>query len=176
TAPGFFYSYSGAGIARAAAVLNTRPDASAVAPNPSIRIFTADVQRMIIDNEGFIGLQGVANPTNPIQHSSGAVLTNAGVWTNASSRELKEHITDLSSDAAKTALEQLTPVTYNYKVAADDPQVGFIAEDVPELVATPDHKTLSPIEIVGVLTKVVKDQQATIDQLSKRLAELENNK
>ncbi len=176
TGPGFFLSYSGAGIARGVAVLDTRPDASAVAPNPSIRLLTADVQAMIIDNEGFIGLKGVANPSSPIQHLSGAVLTNAGVWTNASSRDLKENISELSSDAAKSALQQLNPVTYNYKVATDDPQVGFIAEDVPEIVATPDHKTLSPIEIVGVLTKVVKDQQATIDELSKRLAELEHNK
>jgi Chaperone of endosialidase len=176
TGPGFFFSYSGSGLGRGGAVLNSRPDTSAVAPNPSIRFFVSDVQRIIIDNEGFIGLQGVANPSNPIQHTSGAVLTSAGVWTNASSRELKENISELSTDEARTALEQLKPVTYNYKVAADDPQVGFIAEEVPEIVATPDHKTLSPMEIVGVLTKVVKDQQKTIDELSKRLEELEKDK
>jgi hypothetical protein len=173
TGPGFFISYSGAGIARSVGLFDVRPDASAVAPNPSLRFMTADVQRMIIDNEGFIGLQGVANPTSPIQHSSGAVLTAAGAWVNASSRELKENITELSSDQARSALEKLEPVTYNYKVAKDDPQVGFIAEEVPELVAMPDHKTLSPVEIVGVLTKVVKDQQKTIDELTKRLEAVE---
>jgi hypothetical protein len=176
TGPALNISYNGASLGRSSAAFNVPPDASAVAPNPSLRLFTANVQRMIIDNEGFIGLQGVPNPTSPIHHNSGAILSVAGVWTNASSRELKENIHELSLDEAKSALESLTPVTYNYKVASDDPQVGFIAEDVPELVATPDHKTLSPIEIVGVLTKVVKDQQKTINELSKKLEELQSNK
>jgi Chaperone of endosialidase len=173
TGPGFFFSYSGAGIGRGAAVLNTRPDASAIAPNPSIRFLTGDTQRMIIDNEGFIGLSGVANPANPIQHSTGAALTAAGTWADASSRELKENINELSTDDARNALLQLKAVTYNYKAVADDPKVGFIAEDVPAIVAMPDHKTLSALEIVGVLTKVVQDQQKTIDELTKRLEAVE---
>ena len=176
TGPALNISYNGASLGRSSAALNVPPDASAVAPNPSLRLFTANVQRMIIDNEGFIGLEGVANPTSPIHHNSGAILSAAGVWTNASSRDLKENIHELSLEDAKSALESLTPVTYNYKVAVDDPQVGFIAEDVPALVATPDHKTLSPIEIVGVLTKVVKDQQKTIDELTKKIEELQNDK
>ena len=51
--------------------------------------------------------------------------------------------------------------------------VGFIAEDVPDLVATNDHKHMSPTDVVAVLTKVVKDQQKTIEELSARLADLE---
>lgn len=37
--------------------------------------------------------------------------------------------------------------------------MGFIAEDVPDLVATPNRKSLSPMDIVAVLTKVVQEQQ-----------------
>jgi hypothetical protein len=58
--------------------------------------------------------------------------------------------------------------------------VGFIAEDVPELVAQNDRKSLSTLDIVGVLTKVVqeqqksiKEQQKIISDLNKRIAELE---
>jgi len=60
------------------------------------------------------------------------------------------------------------------KAQPDDPQVGFIAEDVPEIVATPDRKTLNPLEIVAVLAKVVKEQQKTIEALSKRVGQLED--
>jgi hypothetical protein len=51
--------------------------------------------------------------------------------------------------------------------------VGFIAEDVPELVATKDKKGMSSMDVVAVLTKVVQDQQKTIAELSKKMDELE---
>jgi hypothetical protein len=37
--------------------------------------------------------------------------------------------------------------------------LGFIAEEVPDLVAMNDRKSLSTMDIVAVLTKVVKEQQ-----------------
>jgi hypothetical protein len=48
-------------------------------------------------------------------------------------------------------------VTFNYKASANEKHVGFIAEEVPELVATKDRKGLNPMDIVAVLTKVVKE-------------------
>ncbi len=83
--------------------------------------------------------------------------------TNASSRQLKDNIEALSLDQALDVVRTLEPVTYTYKAEPDEPQVGFIAEDVPELVATQSRKELSPMDIVGVLTKVVQDQQARLD-------------
>ena len=53
-----------------------------------------------------------------------------------------------------------------------DRHVGFIAEDVPELVATPDRKSLAPMDIVAVLTKVLQDQQATINDLKATVSAL----
>ena len=116
---------------------------------------------------------GVTNPTSPIQHTSGAVLTAGGVWTSASSRALKENITELGVDEAQAAFKQLDPVKYDYKVDPSEKHVGFIAEDVPELVAMKGHKTLSPLDIVAVLTKVVQEQQKTIDDLTTRLKKVE---
>jgi hypothetical protein len=98
-----------------------------------------------------------------------------GTWNAASSRELKENIKDLTADAAMEALEGLNPVTFNYKADKEEAHVGFIAEDVPELVAMKNRKSLSPLDIVSVLTKVVQDQQKTISQMEKRIADLENN-
>jgi hypothetical protein len=49
-----------------------------------------------------------------------------------------------------------------YKNSLYEEYVGFIAEDVPELVATNDHKSLSPMDIVAVLTTVAKDQRVQL--------------
>jgi Chaperone of endosialidase len=180
---GLNIGYSGAGIGRGASFFNSRADAGSVAPNPSLRFWTNDVQRVIIDNEGFIGLGDIAggglNPTSPIHYQSGANtarLTAAGVWQDASSRAAKEHITDLDAAAAMQTLRDLKPVTYNYRNVPNDPKVGFIAEDVPEIVATPERDGLSALDIVAVVTKVVQEQQKTIDQLNARIAELEKER
>jgi hypothetical protein len=105
--------------------------------------------------------------------STGASLTAGGVWTNASSRDYKENINVLKSAEAQEALKNLTPVTYNYKVDSNEKHVGFIAEDVPELVAAQDRKSLSPMDIVAVLTRVVKDQKQTVENLEATVARLE---
>jgi hypothetical protein len=102
---------------------------------------------------------------------NGASLTVGGVWTNASSRELKDDIEALSSEDANAALEALSPVRYVYKNSRDEEYVGFIAEDVPELVATNDHKSLSPMDIVAVLTTVAKEQKETIAEQQAKMAE-----
>ena len=51
--------------------------------------------------------------------------------------------------------------------------VGFIAEDVPDLVARKGRRGLSSMDIVAVLTRVVQAQQKTIGALSEKLAGLE---
>jgi hypothetical protein len=114
---------------------------------------------------------------------SGAHVTAGGVWTNASSRDYKEEIQELSTADAVATLEGLNPVTYKYKNTENEHHVGFIAEDVPELVAEEDRKSLSPMDVVAVLTKVVQeqqklmqDQQKTIEGLAAKVAELEKSK
>lgn len=122
----------------------------------------------LVLKDGKIGV-GVLNPTSPIHVSNGATCSVGGVWVNASSRELKQNIQELSADEATNAMQTLKPVTYAYKSAPDDSQVGFIAEEVPELVATQDRKGLSPIDVVAVLTKVVQEQQKSMEQQQDQL-------
>jgi Chaperone of endosialidase len=129
--------------------------------------------RLSLTRDGNLGLGGVSTATNPIQHSSGALLTAGGVWTNASSRTFKQDITELDADEAFDTLKGLDPVKYAYKVDPNEHHVGFIAEDVPDLVATADRKGLSSMDIVAVLTKVVQEQQKTIDELKARVEHLE---
>lgn len=139
--------------------------------DPFIIKTAAPYNSLVIDASGRIGL-GVASPSYQIHHSSGARL-DAGVWVDASSRTFKQDIHDLDRDAAFEALRQLQPVTFAYKSKPTDTHVGFIAEDVPQLVARPDHTGLSPMDIVAVLTKVVQEQEKTIADLRTRLEQLE---
>lgn len=139
--------------------------------NPFIILPAAPTNSLVIDASGRIGL-GVAAPSYQIHHSSGARL-DAGVWVDASSRKVKQDIHDLDRDAAFDALRRLQPVTFAYKSKPTDTHVGFIAEDVPELVARPDRTGLAPMDIVAVLTKVVQEQQKTITDLRTRLERLE---
>jgi hypothetical protein len=111
--------------------------------------------RLVVNSLGKMTL----NSDNSLAMSSGATCTAGGVWTNASSIALKENISALGSDEAATTLLALNPVKYNYKAEKDENHVGFIAEEVPDLVAMKDRKSLSPMDIVAVLTKVTQDQQ-----------------
>ncbi len=134
---------------------------------------TAAQNRLTLAGDGKIGLGGVANPSQPLQHANGAYLSAGGQWVNASSRELKEKIHELSAAEAAAALAGLQPVHFQYKAEPGEDYLGFIAEDVPDAVATQDRKGLSPMDLVAVLTKVVQEQQRTIDQLSHKIARLE---
>ncbi len=107
---------------------------------------------------------GGAGGTGPYADASG--------WHDSSSRELKENIKGLTADEAMEALAGLNPVKYNYKVNKEEGRVGFIAEDVPEIVAVNGRKHLKAMDIVGVLTRVVQEQQKTIAELKKEIEEL----
>ena len=113
------------------------------------------------------------NADDSLTMASGATCSAGGAWLNASSRELKDDVRSLSAGEAHEVLDGLEPVHFRYKNDESEDNVGFIAEDVPDMVATKDRKSLSSMDIVAVLTKVVQDQQSTIDRLEERLARIE---
>jgi hypothetical protein len=127
--------------------------------------------RLQIDYSGNVGINTAAVAGVPISTATGALLTAGGAWLNSSSRERKEHIQALSGAQALQALAELRPVTYNYKVDAEEKHVGFIAEDVPELLASKDRKSLSALDIVAVLTKAVQEQKRTLEEKSRMVDE-----
>jgi len=139
--------------------------------NPFIIKSSAPYNTLVLDTTGRLGL-GVASPLYQIHHSSGARL-DAGNWVNASSRAVKQDIHPLDRTAAVDALKALQPVTFAYKENPAETNVGFIAEDVPDLVATADRKGLSSMDVVAVLTKVIQEQQRTIEEMETRLGRLE---
>ncbi len=110
-----------------------------------------------------IGVTSVGGASD-IEHSNGATLTTGGAWMNVSSRLAKDDIRELSSAEATAVLDKLQPVRFRYKLEPGEEYVGFVAEDVPDLVATGDRKHLNSMDIVAVVTKVVQRQQRTIDE------------
>ncbi len=130
----------------------------------TLTIGAGSVDRITIDGSGNVGI-GQERPTQPLEMASGAHVTTGGAWTNNSSRRAKENIADLTFEEALAVLAELEPVRFNYKVDAEDQYIGFIAEDVPELVASKHRTGLSAMDIVAVLTKVVQAQQERIDEL-----------
>ncbi|MBF0338968.1 MAG: tail fiber domain-containing protein [Nitrospirae bacterium] len=133
---------------------------------------TIPAKVIAIANNGNLGI-GTMTPSYPIHMGSGAYVTTGGVWTNASSREYKKDIQSLTSEDAMLAFNKLEPVSFKYKTD-DEHHIGFIAEDVPDIVATQDRKGLSPMDMVAILTKVVQEQQKTIAELSDRVKSLEH--
>lgn len=125
------------------------------------------IGRTVTDNNSHV-LQIGMDGTN----GNGAYLTVDGQWTNASSRKKKERIKPLISLDAEQTLDLLTPVTFNYIVLPGQKSAGFIAEDVPDLVAMKDRDKLSTMDIVAVLTKVAQDQDQTIENQNKRIQNL----
>ncbi len=128
---------------------------------------TSNVVGLHVKGDGSVGI-GTTSPGFPLEMGSGAHVTTGGVWTDASSRQYKENISNLTQEEAINALATLNPVKFNYKAEKDEEYVGFIAEDVPDLVATRARKSLSPMDIVAVLTKVVQQQQQKIAELEAR--------
>ncbi len=127
---------------------------------------------VLAPNGGYVGI-GTKSPVQPLQMGSGAYVSSGGVWTNASSRAYKQNIKSLTGDEAAETLTALQPVQFSYNVNPKESHVGFIAEDVPDLVASADRKGMSAMDVVAVLTKVVQDQQKTIAELSRKVAVLE---
>jgi hypothetical protein len=129
--------------------------------------------RLTIIGNGYIGI-GIQNPEYPLEMVSGAYVTTGGVWTNASSRDDKDNIEALATEEALDTLKELNPVKFAYKRERTERHVGFISEEVPELVSTKDRKGLSPMDIVAVLTKVVQEQQKVAVEQQRVMQEQHN--
>jgi len=136
----------------------------------TLTIGAGSIDRITIDRDGNVGI-GVSRPDHPLELASGAYVSAGGVWTNRSSRASKENIVALAPEAALAAVMALEPVTFNYIVEQGEQYVGFVAEDVPDLLANRDGESLSAMDVIAALTKVVQEQQSRIEALEAQLAE-----
>ncbi len=130
---------------------------------------TSIQERFRIAANGDVGI-GTTNPLYLLD-VNGQIRVQTTVYS--SSRALKDNIVDLKTTEAMEAVEKLNPVKFNYKTSPDVSHIGFIAEDVPNVVAQKNRATIDPMDIVAVLTKVVQEQNKTIAELSGKLNKLE---
>jgi hypothetical protein len=154
---------------------------------PQIRILQTNSNdfarlRFSVQNQDFWDIATRFDRMNFFDQTNGDVmilqsngnLSIKGTLIQGSSRTLKEHITELSSQEALETLVNLSPVKFRYKADTEQAShIGFIAEEVPDLVATPDRKGLSTMDIVGVLTKAVQELQKTVVALMEKVTMLE---
>jgi len=142
--------------------------------NHKLHFLVNQQEKLTVGTNGYVGISDMA-PSYPLDMGTlgnNARCTTGGVWQDGSSRASKENILDLSLPEAEKTLAELNPVKFNYKVDKTEQYVGFIAEDVPDLVAVNDRKALSPMDITAVLTKVVQNQQNAISDLKKEMQAL----
>lgn len=142
-------------------------------PRQPLGLVAGDTEMMTLDPQtGKVGI-GTTSPAQQL-HVVGNILATGSIAPGCS-RALKQDIADLEPEAALDAALALKPVTFRYRAdAAAEEHVGFIAEDVPDLLATADRKGVDPMDVVAVLTSVVQQQQAQIDALRTELRELES--
>jgi len=108
---------------------------------------------------------------------SGCFLTNAGVWTDASTRAGKTDISPVVMQELMDILEAVEPVSYRYKDISGDGgyrRIGFIAEDVPEALATPRRDGIAAKDIASVALAAAKWLKEENEALKSRVAQLEN--
>ena len=97
-----------------------------------------------------------------------------GVLRQNSSRALKDQIHDLAYEEAIDALQSLNPVQFTLKSDSEAKRrLGFISEELPQLLAALDRMTVCPINIIAVVTKVVQAQQQAITTLTHKINGLE---
>jgi len=132
-----------------------------------------------------INIGKVVPTTNPFtvgngsnSNGNGAFLSPSGVWTNASDRRIKENIRPIQYGL--DTVMKLNPVAYDMK-NSHEPQIGFIAQDVlqvvPEVVGVPkfpetQNYGLSYGNMVAVTVKAIQELKAENDNLRTEIAAL----
>jgi hypothetical protein len=148
--------------------------------------FTATVKAadFRIGFSGRIGTRGMGSGRALVDYTDTLILNCGPDWpktvidgqttithlASGSSRTLKDDIAPLSSATAADLVEKLAPVSFTWKTNGQQPSLGFIAEDCPTEVLTPEGDAIYYAHIVAALTRCVKDQGAAIDDLTRRLA------
>ena len=146
-----------------------------------ISFWTDGTERMRVLKSGNVGI-GTADPGTAKLKVVGSIVATNTV-TTGSSRTLKKEIQSISHTEAAQALMALDPVSFRYKANDAELNIGFIAEDVPEMVATNDRKGLNSMDLVTLAITVIQEQQKEmekqqdrIEQLEKTVTDLSNNK
>jgi hypothetical protein len=101
----------------------------------------------------------VGGTLDPIVHSSGALLTSGGTWTNASDANLKENFQPVDGEELLEKIEQLLIMEWNYKIESDEVKhIGPTAQDFKATFGVgPNDKTISTIDPSGIALAAIKE-------------------
>jgi hypothetical protein len=131
----------------------------------SFRIMAgAPANSLYIAADGDVGV-GIASPTAKLHVDGDALIT--GNLELGSSRDYKENIEGLTLASARRTLDKLRPVSFTRRENPQEPCVGFIAEEMPDDIAPEGKKSIRPVDILAVLTRVVQQQQAEETRLAR---------
>jgi hypothetical protein len=135
----------------------------------ALRLYETGGPNSIVSRNNRVGIHTIS-PAEDFHVEGNALIS--GNLELGSSRNIKKDIAPLTSEAAMTAFSELEPVSFSYLHSPEEMSLGFIAEDVPELVATNKRTSLSSMDMVALLTRVVQEQQTTIAHLSEKVERL----
>ncbi|NMF85086.1 DUF6519 domain-containing protein [Nodosilinea sp. P-1105] len=96
-------------------------------------------------------------------------LTSSNYY-QISSGLLKDNISEFTSQEVAENLSKLHPVKFNYKSdRSSNTHAGFIAEEVPDLLASDDHQKVKLMDVIALLTKAVQEHRHVVKQLSAKV-------
>ncbi len=135
-------------------------------------LFTEGGEEILsVNSDGNIGIGKV--PDEGVKLDVDGIVKAVSI-TQTSSAAYKENIEELPVKTALELLKGLNPVSYDYRGNYfKKHNIGFIAEEVPEIFTTSDSKSISIMDIVAVLTAVVKKQQSESATMRKQLNALQ---
>lgn len=186
--PALNFGYSGSSLGQSSGFFNIRPDASAVAPNPSLRFATQNVQRLIIDRNGNVGIgqfgATIGNPgTSPLAklHVQGAVRADAGFLSTDTTIDPPDYV--FEPDYQLMPLSELRSYIAQEKHLPEIPSAQEMKTQGVNLVQMQMHLlkkveeltlyTLDQEQRVGDLREHNHELAAENAQLQKRLTSLE---
>lgn len=95
---------------------------------------------------------------------NGASLSNGGVWTNASSRELKEGFAAIDPGAILAKVLTLPITTWSYKTSTEGTHIGPVAEDFKETFGfAGDGKSIPTVDADGVALAAIQGLNAKLE-------------
>jgi len=136
------------------------------------------LQRMVITNSGSVGI-GTATP-NPAYKLQVAGTVAATSWATVSAREFKQDISHLDKVEYARMLGRIEHVDlarYRYKSGDGTQRLGFIADELPTQVLTPDGKAVELYSLtaygIGAIKALKAEKDALAEEVRAQRAELD---
>ncbi len=131
-------------------------------------------ERMTINrSNGYVGF-GDPTPDFPLDMTSGAHVTAGGVWTNASSRELKQDFEPIDASDILERVLNLPISEWAYISESDVRHLGPVAEDFAAAFDLGgDNKSIGTIDADGVALAAIQGLHHIVEQKDAKITDLQ---